>query len=185
MVASHITVEQVWLDYQTSLKIFLLSRVDSPEDTDDLLQDILIKVHSNISGLKSHDKLKPWLFQIANNTIMDFYRAKHKNRAIHSNDLWWANADANNEHELEKCVTPFINALPQKYRDLLSAIELHGQSQKDYAEKHNISYSTLKSRVQKGRMLLRNSFENCCALSLDSRGNIAQARPKTDKCSSC
>ncbi len=69
---SQTATEQVWQDYQSNLRAFLKSRVDSPDNIEDLLQDILIKVHRNVSGLKSRDKLKPWLFQIANNTIMDF-----------------------------------------------------------------------------------------------------------------
>jgi len=185
MTTNEISTEQIWAYYQSRLRAFLISRISNPDDTEDLLQDILLKVHRNLSSLKSNDRLKPWLFQIAQNTIVDFYRAKQKNSTIHPDDLWWVNNEPNVEHELEQCVSPFIDALSPKYSKLLSAIELEGQSQKDYADKHNIAYSTLKSRVQKGRDLLRSSFENCCSISLDSRGNIAQVQPKSDSCKHC
>ncbi len=170
--------EKVWLDYQSNLKAFLKSRVKTPEDVEDILQDIMLKVHKNLPTLKSNAKLKPWLFQIARNTIIDFYRARQKSNNINAEDITWCSDKENVEHALERCVVPFINSLPEKYRPILQAIDLEGQSQKDYANDHDLCYSTLKSRVQKGRELLKTNFEECCDLSFDRRGRLLDVHPK-------
>ena len=47
---------------------------------------------------------------------------------------------------------------------MLTAIDLQGMSQRDYAEQHGLNYSTLKSRVQKGRNDLRQAFEKLLQL---------------------
>ncbi|HCH25404.1 MAG TPA: RNA polymerase sigma factor SigZ, partial [Oceanospirillaceae bacterium] len=45
-------------------------------------------------------------------------------------------------------------------------------SQKQLAQELGISYSGLKSRVQRARVDLRQLFESCCSLELDAQGQI-------------
>ena len=68
--------------------------------------------------------------------------------------------------------------------ELLTAIELNGISQKDLAIEHGVSYSTLKSRVQKGRQQLRQLFEDCCQFSFDQHGNVIDYDSKSN-CKDC
>jgi len=80
------------------------------------------------------------------------------------------------------CIEPFIQGLPDKYANLLRSIELNGQSQKEYAEQNNLSYSTLKSRVQKSRHELKKLFEQCCAIQLDSTCNAIGRDSNAEGC---
>lgn len=84
-----------------------------------------------------------------------------------------------------KSVSPFIRALPTESAELLTAIDIQEGSQKQYAEMHNISYSTLKSRVKKARDELKALFEACCHLSLDKFGNIIDCEEQEDNCTKC
>ena len=87
--------------------------------------------------------------------------------------------------ELEGCVAPFISALPADKAQLLTAIELEGMSQKQYAAKNAISYSTVKSRVQAARSELRRLFDECCHVSFDSRGSLRDYKAKSSGCKKC
>ena len=178
-------LESIWQEYSTSLRGFLYSRVSNDADVEDLLQEVLIKTHQNLDTVKSSEKIKPWLFQLANNTIIDFYRKKGRSRDISAADLWYADDDVVVEQALAQCVEPFIRALPKKSADLLLAIDIEGQSQKDYAEKAGISYSTIKSQVQRGRAKLRTLFDDCCSLTLDNHGNVVEFLAKSGGCDSC
>lgn len=169
---SVIRIEDVWQQYQTSLRRFLQSNVSCPDDVDDLLQDILIKTYQQISTVKDKNKLKSWLFQLANNTIIDFYRKRARRKGVAEDELWYTEGGESIHHQLSHCIMPFIQALPEEDAQLLSAIELNGTSQKDYAEKHGMKYSTLKSKVQKSREKLNRLFNECCEMKVDSRGNI-------------
>lgn len=62
--------------------------------------------------------------------------------------------------------------LPEKYREAIEAIDLKGKSQKDLAEELGLGHSTVKSRVQRGRAMLGELFNECCTYQLDARGNI-------------
>ena len=178
-------IEAVWSEYQISIKRFLHSRISDAVEIDDLLQEILIKTYSNLHLVNSEQSIKSWLFQIANRTIVDFYRKRSKVQPISANELWYDEDRQEAQQELSQCVEPFINALPKETSKLLREIDLKGQSQKDYAKSHGIGYSTLKSRVQKGRNQLRSLFEDCCHLSLDQHGAIIDFDPKSNNCEKC
>lgn len=142
-------IEEVWSEYQSSLKAFLYKNISNPDDVEDLLQDILIKTYNNLTTLQDRKKIKSWLFQVANNTIIDFYRKRSKGNDISQEELWYTDSDNEIYQQLSMCVVPFINGLPKEEAALLTAIEIDGVSQKEHAEKLGMKYSTLKSRVQK------------------------------------
>jgi RNA polymerase sigma-70 factor (ECF subfamily) len=175
-------IESIWNEYRLSLHRFLSSKIDNHADVEDLLQIILIKTHKSLGSLKSEDRIKPWLFQIANRSIIDFYRKRATTRSIEPEDLWYEDYE---ENELLGCIEPFINALPDEQADLIRGIELQGQSQKEYAEQHNIPYSTLKSRVQKSRLALRKLFDQCCSLELHDSGRVQSCNVESTGCARC
>lgn len=178
-------VEMVWKEYRVSLKVFLHSNVSNPADVDDLLQDILIKTYQNLSHVKDIKKIKPWLFQVASHAIIDFYRKQAKSNNVTIDDLWYHEDDVSVDAQLSQCIIPFIQALPADDAQMLTAIDIEGLSQKQFAEKMGMKYSTLKSRVQKSRGKLKTLFQECCELSLDSTGSIIDFQSKGKSCNKC
>lgn len=178
-------LEQIWSVYQDSLKAFLHSKVSDPADVDDLLQEVLIKTHQKVHTITDEGNIKAWLFQVTNNTFIDFYRKKTKVEHPDSESLWHIQDEHSVQEQLSKCIVPFIQALPPESARLLTAIDLEGQSQKEYAQKIGVSYSTLKSRVQKSRAQLRALFDKCCEFSLDNGGRLADYHQKSDSCRNC
>ena len=177
-------LEDIWAEYRAGLKAFLHSKISNAADVDDLLQDILIKTHDKLHQVRSQESVKSWLFQLANHSIIDFYRRNGKPELSES-DLWFSEPESDVKQELSHCVDPFVNALNKEQSDLLMAIDLNGKSQKEYAEALGISYSTLKSRVQKARGELRGVFEGCCNMTLDAQGNLMDYELKADSCDKC
>jgi RNA polymerase sigma-70 factor (ECF subfamily) len=81
--------------------------------------------------------------------------------------------DINSEYQLaDCCLRHMIEDLPPIYRDALIMVELEIMSQKEYAEKINLSYSAAKSRVQRARQLLKETLIACCNYQFDKYGNI-------------
>ena len=172
-------IDSIWSEYRSKLSAFVYSRIANPADAEDLLQEILIKVYRNVESVKSDRSLESWIFQIARNSIIDYYRRKKTFSQLDLEELWNDDTDPDTKHILAQCVVPFIEALPENQRDLLRAIDLEGQSQKEYAALHGLPYSTLKSRVKKAREALRSLFEDCCHFSVDARGNIMEYNRKS------
>lgn len=178
-------LDAIWNEYRASLKAFLHSNVSNPDDVDDLLQEILIKTYHNLGEVKEAKKIKSWLFQVANNSIIDFYRKKAKGKDLTQDELWYTEGGMTVHQQLSTCILPFIQALPDDEADMLTSIDIHGQSQKEYAEKNGMKYSTLKSRVQKSRDKMNMLFRECCELSTDNHGNIMDFQAKSNRCKKC
>ncbi|MGR3621341.1 RNA polymerase sigma factor SigZ [Pseudophaeobacter sp.] len=177
--------ETVIAEYQSSLRAFLLSRMRNPSEVDDILQDVLIKTFQNLHSLKSEDKIKPWLFQIARNAMMDHYRSKSRDASVSQDDLWYDEPNEAAVHAFEGCVEAFLFALPSEAGDLLREVDLHGVSQKEYAERLGISYSTLKSRVQASRKQLRQLFDQCCDIAFAAEGSVLDYTRNSPGCDRC
>ncbi|PKG80909.1 RNA polymerase sigma factor SigZ [Colwellia sp. 75C3] len=172
-------IEELWQDYRAALKRFIHAKVSNEADVEDLLQDILIKTYNNLDSVKAQKSVKSWLFQIANNTIIDYYRKNARTQAAIIKALLPVADSQESNVDLSNCISPFINALPDDHASLLTAIDLNNQSQKQYAEQLGISYSTLKSRVQKSRGLLKKVFDDCCHFKIDKIGNVYDYDAKT------
>ena len=66
--------DQIWQEFSDRLRLFILRRVRNENDTEDILQDAFWKIHNNLHTLKHGDKLEAWIYQIARNTIIEYYR---------------------------------------------------------------------------------------------------------------
>jgi RNA polymerase sigma-70 factor (ECF subfamily) len=75
---------------------------------------------------------------------------------------------------------PFIAALATPYRETMALSELDGLPHAAISEKLGVSVSAVKSRVQRGRDLLRQSLERCCAIGLDARGAPVSCEVRPD-----
>jgi len=172
-------IEHVWQDYQQALKSFLHTKIENKADIDDLMQEIFIKTYQNLHLVKDISKVKSWLFQVANNTIIDFYRARAKQQNQTETSQILAETEQV-KHDLMNCLAPFIQNLPQEQQALLIAVDLENEEQKALAEKMGVSYSTLKSRVQSSRKALRALFDECCHFEFDYCGKAIDYHRKPE-----
>ena len=183
-------IQTIWLEYRQQLRQFLLSRVNNASDVDDLLQDILIKTYQRLHTIQQPQKLQSWLFQIARNALVDYYRKSRLALSSPYTDDLPQMFDEEEPYEqtrqeLASCIRPFLNQLPDKYREALDWVDLQGKSQKALAIELGLSHSAIKSRVQRGRRMLETLFHQCCKYQFDARGNPIDFEVTQDNCSSC
>ena len=84
--------------------------------------------------------------------------------------------------ELAACLQPLLARLPDDYRTALELTDLGGLTQEQAAEQLGLSTSGMKSRVQRGRRMLRTEVGRCCRVELDGRGAIADASLRDETC---
>ncbi len=170
-------VERVWRAHAARLRAYLASRLRNPSDVDDVLQDVLIKTHAGLPGLRDPGRLVPWLYRVTRNALLDHARKARSRRDTgqrSERDIVDSRREPLDDvrSELASCVRPFVEALPERYRETMAAVELEGRPQKEVAKRLGISLSAVKSRVQRGRRMLRGVFDRCCTVQIDRRGNV-------------
>ena len=202
------TSEQLWHDVHDRLTAFVAKRVDDPADVADLVQTVFLRVHQHVAAIADEQRLLPWLFQITRNAIADFYRAPARRREIGgvapdgaldlpeddriastlspsgesaSSELREpsvGSGDASALKELAGCVRPLVQQLPPTYRDALTLVEFDGVPQVEVASRLGISASGMKSRVQRGRSMLRDGLLACCDISRSATGGVLDFAPR-------
>ncbi|QSH41372.1 RNA polymerase sigma factor SigZ [Lentisphaerota bacterium ZTH] len=172
------TTESIWFDYHSKLYSFIKGRTDE-NVAEDILQDVFIKIHTGIDSLKETSRIESWLFKITRNAIVDYYRARKVTAALPDGLEAEQSAEKDSmRKEFYACIMPMISRLPEKYRTAVLLSEIEGKPQKVIAAKENISLSGAKSRVQRGRAMLKSMIYDCCQIELNHKNQLISCRKK-------
>ena len=173
---NHATTEQVWREFGTQLQAFVRRRIADPDRADDVLGEIMLRIHRNLDRVDDHDHLTRWVYRITRNAIIDEYRRAERERARRGDlpdDAPAVGVEDESKsvfRELAACMRPLLDRLPAEQRRALELSDLDGLTQRDAAQREGLSVSGMKSRVQRGRRRLAELLGRCCELNLDARG---------------
>jgi RNA polymerase sigma-70 factor (ECF subfamily) len=183
-------VEDVWREFSGELRRFILRRVSSPEDADDILQLVALRLVQHSAEPRDRRTLLAWLYTVTRNAITDYYRAAVRRRELTTDEVpdsaatdisgdTTAGLDAQQAlTELAACIPPLLRLLPADQAAAVELVDLHGVSQVEAARTSGVSVSGMKSRVQRGRRALRDAITACCHLELDVRGQVHEFEPR-------
>ena len=167
-----VTTEEAWTRFRSKLLAYVRARSRSREDAEDILQDVFVKVHRRIATLEDDTSLGSWLYRTTHNAIIDHYRKK---QPIPS-PVELAEPPRGDSPTAEQTLAPFLTELvadlPDIYREALTLTELEGLTQTEMARRLGLSTSGAKSRVQRGRAMVRDQLQRCCHVELDMRGHV-------------
>ena len=174
-----VAAREDWQHLQRELRPFLARRLARPADVDDVLQDVFLRMQRGLPELRDAQRFGPWVYRIARSALVDHLRRTARDRLSHE-DAELAADSSNPSEELQpelECALPaylplFVASLPSPYREALILTDLQGVAQREAAERLGLSVSGMKSRVQRGRALLRRTIERYCVIALDARGGI-------------
>lgn len=184
------TTEAVWSHLSADLRRFIRRRVPDDHAADDLLQETFVRVHRGIGTLQDGDRVAAWVYRIARNVVHDHHRQ--------ATDAPVALADADPVDDADDrlgqvgcraCgwLDEMVRSLPDGYREAVQLAEVEGLPQQAVADRLGLSLSGAKSRIQRGRAMLRGILERCCRFEFDGRGNVVDYEPRPDRtvCRDC
>ncbi|HMS15515.1 MAG TPA: RNA polymerase sigma factor SigZ [Planctomycetota bacterium] len=179
---------QLWVELQSKLREFIRRRVPQESDTEDLLQEVFMRMYRDIETLSTKAHAPAWLFRVAANAIADHYRDQAQRTVIlDQDDIGPAQPEtgAAARAEIARCLEPLLARIPEPYQEAVRRVDYQGQSQVDAATELGISIPAMKSRVQRGRAKLMKLLTDCCHLELDRRGQVLDYAPRDASCSPC
>ena len=171
------TLRESWTDLAGRVRAFVGRRVGDGHAADDITQDVLLKVRTQMDTLPAEDRLPAWMFAVARNAIVDHYRARavRDHADVAEVDVIADSPDEDDEaaaRELAPCLLRMVEQLPDPYREAMKLADFEGLSQQELADRAGISLSGAKSRVQRARQQLREMILDCCHVERDVRGNV-------------
>jgi RNA polymerase sigma-70 factor, ECF subfamily len=179
---------EAWNAMRERLLAFVVSRVETPQDAEDIVQEVFIKIGRAIGGLRDEQRLEAWIYQMTRNAIIDHRRALARAGTLHvrlAAERAWTGAEPQADSSADEdpalsaltgCLAPLLERLPEHDRQAIRLVEYEGLTQVEAARRTGISVSGMKSRVQRARSRLRQLLTDCCTIAMDVRGAVRQVR---------
>jgi RNA polymerase sigma-70 factor, ECF subfamily len=164
--------------------------LSNKEDAEEITQDVLYKVYRNVSNFRGDAALSSWIYRITFNAAMSrlrtarYQRTQDENRQPASVDSpddpaasrrepadWSQMADERIlRTQLRRRVFGAILALPAIYRAPVMLRDIQGMSTEEASAVLRVKDQTLKSRLHRGRLILRKQLA-------DFAGGLTMHRP--------
>lgn len=159
--------EQVVAEYSDRLYSIALRITASPADAEDALQEAFISAYRHLGQYRGDADARTWLYRIAVNAALARVRqrAPHEyldevTEALEPAASWDARAeDPAVAAELRERLEDALAALPPDYRAAVVLRDVEGLSAREAANVLEIGELALKSRLHRGRVLLRQLLD--------------------------
>lgn len=168
----------IWETHQNDLKGYVRKRVALEEDVNDIMQSVLIKITNYCEAKNNVTYIKPWIYKITQNTIIDFYKKAKKTSNTEVEQLH-LQAHQSADEEIYIWLHNFIAYLPTKYSVPLKLSDIEGKAQKEVAKQLGLTLSATKSRIQRARVKLKEKFDECGIMEYSENQDISYTVTKS------
>lgn len=171
--AQRYRIEKNFEAERKGLFAFIRSKIRSLEESEDLLQDIYVQVLGNLNALETVDNLTGWLYTIAKNKVIDWYRKKHLPAVsideVDENGCSFKEflteeipegMDEDEQEELYQIIFRYVEELPEKQQYVFIQQVVEGRTFRELAAETGESINTLIARKQYAIKFLKNKLKN-------------------------
>ena len=145
------------------------------EDAEEVTQDVLMKVFRKIDAFRGDAALSSWIYRITFNTAMSRLRTGRSSRAAEQqrpepNEMgmvpsdpadWSSLADDHVlRREMREQLISALTTLPEVYRTPVVLRDIQGLSTEEASQILHVKPQTLKSRLHRGRLILREALSH-------------------------
>ena len=175
-------VRQLAEVYGPRIHQLALRHMKNREDAEEVTQDVLMKVYRKIGAFRGDSALSSWIYRITFNTAMSRLRQHRGARAAEQErDRALAAFEASDEgtprpkadpadwshmpdeellrFELRRAVEVAVQELPEIYREPVILRDFEGLTTEEASTRLKVKDQTLKSRLHRGRLLLRERLQ--------------------------
>ena len=167
--------EQLAEKYQHKIHNLAYRYMGCEEDASDMAQEALIKAYRSLATFKGESSLSTWLYRITTNVCLDELRKRRRTLHMISLDEPVATVDGDEierdiadpsptadiiyqKKETEVYIQSLINKLKPEQKAVVILRDVMGLTYEEIAEVLNCSIGTVKSRLSRGREILRKKI---------------------------
>lgn len=162
--------EELIRQYEKKVYTLCFRMCGNSEDAEEAAQDAFLALWRGIDRFRQESSLSTWIYRLATNACIDTLRRRKKQElasvsarrrgAVLSTPVDTLAPAARRRSSIrewhQKLLQEGLSALPEEYRKVLILREIEGLSYTEIAESASIELGTVKSRISRGRSLLRN-----------------------------
>jgi RNA polymerase sigma-70 factor (ECF subfamily) len=170
------------LNIAPRLSAYFRRRIRDSASINDLVQDTLLKAYRSRGALRDDTRFESWLFQIAHGTMVDHYRRK-PTVGLRADTTREAPGEKDRVIEILECSAQcYLETLPKKYRDPVHLAEYEGLSHAEIARQLGVTLAAAKSRIRRGKLMVRSLMEARCEFQRDVLGRVISYRVRGANC---
>ncbi|WP_084621696.1 sigma-70 family RNA polymerase sigma factor [Vibrio ezurae] len=159
-----------WNDAEPSLYRWVLKQTNSPDETDDIMQEVFLKAMRNSERFCTLDDGKSWLFKMTKNYLIDTLRRRFQ--TVDLDDISIDKDITPAMVQLQRCLPKALTKLSDQERDVIEQCDLDNVTQKQYAEQKQLSLPAVKARLRRARISLRNILITECNVAKNQKGKV-------------
>ncbi len=166
--------EQAALPHLDALYTSALRLARNRDDAEDLLQETVLRAYRSFHQFSPGTNCRAWLLTILYNRFRSGYRRGLREQLANTRDefeqeietLSLAQDDGRDNpeqiaagHNAAQLIRRALASVPEEFRETLLLVDLQELNYQEVAEVLDIPLGTVKSRVSRGRALLRTALE--------------------------
>ncbi len=157
------SLDYIYRLYMNDIYAYLLSLCGEHHLAQDILQETFFRAYLYLEDFKE-DKIKPWLFKVAHNALVDFKR-KNSRSIVKEGEYFKNLADYTTpekeliKQEQLKDLKALVNELTEDYRQAVLLCDIHELSYKESAEVMGVGVGYFKILLYRARQKLRMSIK--------------------------
>jgi RNA polymerase sigma-70 factor (ECF subfamily) len=155
--------DTIYRSYYKPIYMYVNRLVNDRTQADDITQEVLIKVLRGLKGVDKNKKLSPWIFRIAHNTCIDYYRKNKMSFELLEN-INCIDAEINCPEnivlnkEMHTKIKEVLLKISQKYQEVLLLRVYKDLTYKEIASQLKLKESTVKTWIYKGRQQFQKMY---------------------------
>jgi len=127
----------------------------------DALQEALIQIIKNIDKYEERGLFKSWVGSVTVKKCLDSLRKEKRHKYASMENIVEPSIQERSSLKLEHDdVVSFIQTIPENYRIAINLFLVEGYSHKEISKKMNITESSSRSLVSRGRKMVMAAFAN-------------------------
>ncbi len=161
----------IFRKYGDRLYGFTFKYLKSKEDTEELVQDVFLKIWENRKNLKKESSLRAYLFTISYHNLCRFFRRKvnqeklAKEITASASESFTLDERIDYQSVLEQ-VDQLIEKLPPRQREIFIKSRKEGKSTKEIAAELNLIPGTVDNHISEALKFLRKNMGNSLPMLL-------------------
>lgn len=171
--------KKVYEELHNHLLAYFRKRTGSEEKAEDLAQEAFLKLLRRLEAGEPVTNTEAYLFRTARNLLVDHYRSRGETIPVPElpDETQEGSGEREVRLEIASWMRRFIGYLSDPYRETLLLADIEGVPYSRIARRMGVTEGSVKSRVHRGRKLLRKELTDCCRFAFDARGRVVDYEP--------
>ncbi len=184
-------LDAVLSSYRPRLAAFMAKVTENENDVEDLVQETLIRVARGWDKFRGDSALSTWIFQIASNICVDYFRAGLSRPPLYQKEKEIEGSSSESmlgqiqKGEVGTCVRDGIAHLHESYKRILIMHYMDDVPLKAIAAAEDITVNSAKVRLYRARKRFHDYCAASCEISSDENGAVAclpKSKNRSDEC---